>query len=111
MRVSRKWAVLVTVAILLVLYGLWQGRLYLSGPRIELLYPKDGERILEERITVKGEATNINYLALNGRAIFTDGEGNFEEDFLLARGLNVLEIRAVDKFGRARVIRRMLYRP
>ena len=109
MRVSRKRVVLIFVTVGLIIYGLWQARSYLSGPGLWVSYPPEGARVNEERIVVKGEAINISHLMLNGRPIFTNEQGKFEEDVLLATGVSVLEIRGADKFGRERVIRRTVY--
>ncbi len=111
MRASRKKAVLALVGLFVAVYGFWQARSYLSGPQLEVEYPREGERISDERITVKGTAAGLARLTLDGRQIFIDEKGNFEEDFLLASGVSVIEVKGIGKFGTERVIRRMVYRP
>ncbi|MEK9166336.1 MAG: hypothetical protein AAB846_01225 [Patescibacteria group bacterium] len=111
MRVSRKKIALSLVAVFVAFYGLWQARPYLGGPRIEVAAPTEGTRVTEERMVIRGNASNVSHLTLNGRPIFTDEKGNFEEDFLVAPGESILEIKGTDKFGRERLVRRMVYRP
>ncbi len=81
-------------------YFFYQGRGYLSGPKIIIEFPKMGEVVRDSYIAVKGHAFNISALALNGRQIFTDEKGFFNEGLLLARGYNIIELTATDKFGR-----------
>lgn len=111
MRASRRRVTLALIGLFVAVYGLWQAGPYLHGPSLEVREPVEGALVREERIAVKGTAANISRLTLDGRPIFMDEKGMFEEDFLLARGATVLEIRGADKFGRERVVRRMVYRP
>lgn len=51
-------------------------------------------------IQIKGSAKNAVYLSLNGREIFIDKEGKFNESVALLPGLGVVTIDAQDKFGK-----------
>ena len=51
-------------------------------------------------VKVVGNAENAVYLSLNGREIFKDKEGDFEESISLPSGLNIITIDAKDKFGK-----------
>lgn len=81
-------------------YFLYQARWYLLGPEIVVDSPKPGEITHDSYLPVKGQAFNIAFLSMNGRQIFTDERGVFNEGLLLARGYNIIEITASDKFGR-----------
>lgn len=83
-------------------YFLYQARGYLFGPKITLDNPLAGEVIHDSYLEVKGQALNISSLSLNGRQIFTDENGNFKEGLLLAKGYNIIELTATDKFGRVK---------
>ena len=72
----------------------------LSGPQITVNSPSDGATIKKELVNVKGKAERISQLYLNGKKIFTDEQGNFNEPYLLASGYNLLELIARDQFGR-----------
>jgi hypothetical protein len=81
-------------------YFLYQGRGYLFGPKIVIDYPMPAEVVHDSFIKIKGQALNISSLSLNGRQIFTDEHGFFNERLLLGRGYNIIELTATDKFGR-----------
>jgi len=51
-------------------------------------------------ISVSGKVSNVSNLLVNGQKILADGFGNFEKSLLLARGYNIIELLAEDKFGR-----------
>ncbi len=52
-------------------------------------------------IYIKGKAKNATYLSLNGREIFIDKNGAFNEPVTLLPGLSVVTIDAEDKFGKS----------
>lgn len=81
-------------------YFLYQARGYLLGPEIIIETPKAGEVVRNSYLEIKGQVLNISSLSLNGRQIFTDERGDFKEGLLLARGYNIIELTATDKFGR-----------
>ena len=72
----------------------------LTGPQITIISPSDGVTIKKSLVNVKGRAERISQIYLNGKKIFTDEQGNFNEPYLLASGYNLLEIIARDQFGR-----------
>lgn len=81
-------------------YGLYKGKDFLTGPIITINSPRDGENISQSLVEITGEAKNISKITLNGRQIFTNGNGAFRENLLLAAGYNIIEVSAKDKFGR-----------
>jgi len=70
------------------------------GPQIVLYSPIDGTNLEKDLVNIQGRAKRISQIYLNGKKIFTDEQGNFNEAFLLASGYNLIEIRAEDQFGR-----------
>ena len=86
--------------LIIVAYSYLKMKDLVFGTQITVFSPKDGESVLDELITVKGTANHLSTLLLNGRAITTDLEGNFEEQLLVGEGYTILEISAVDTFGR-----------
>lgn len=81
-------------------YGLYQAKDFLAGPEIVIEYPKNGQSVHQSYNTIKGRAVNVSILRVNGRQIFTDKEGNFEVNLLLAMGYNIIEVKVSDKFNR-----------
>lgn len=82
------------------IYGFFKAKGFLAGPDIIIEYPKNGQSVPQSYSAIKGRAVNISNLRVNGRQTFTDEEGNFEENLLLAKGYNIIEVQANDKFGR-----------
>ncbi len=69
------------------------------GVKIKDVNIKDGEKMVENIIQVTGNAKNATFLTLNGRAISVNQQGDFNETIALLSGYNIVNIRAVDKFG------------
>jgi len=89
----------VLLGILLVVYVVHQAWALLLGPRIALGGPGDGATFEEPMIHVFGVATNATFIAMNGRPIFIDEKGNFNEQYVLSPGLNIITLYARDRFG------------
>ena len=106
MRVSHKKLLILGVGVLLFIYGLWQARDFIAGPRVYLESPFEGEIVEAIPLEVRGQAFDVVKFTLNGRTIFTDEAGNFKEKILLAPGVNDIEIYAEDKFGHQKKINR-----
>ncbi len=90
------------------IYAFFKAENFMLGPKITLENPKDGQVFTSPDIKIGGQASNISLFYLNGRQIFTDKEGKFEENLLLAKGYNIIELKAEDKFGRETKITREL---
>ena len=83
-----------------VLYFIYEARDMLYGLSAEILYPQDGAAISGSIVLVEGHVTGAAFINLNGRKIYADEKGNFKEEFILAYGLNILELTAQDRFGK-----------
>ena len=81
-------------------YFAFQARGVLAGPALVVATPINGGTVAEEMVTIAGTAPAATLLTLNDRPIFTDPEGRFTEDILLAKGYNVITVSARDRFGR-----------
>lgn len=97
----------IIIFILITTYAFWNARNLISGPRIKV------SSILKEAprssIEIAGVAKNISFLTLNGRKIFIDERGNFKEEIVLLSGLNIIELRGKDRFGKEKVESLALY--
>lgn len=86
---------------LIIGYTLFQARFILSGPL--LTFSTEAQTIQTDRVvTLKGSARNIVKIALNGRQIYTDKSGHFEEMLVLENGYTVATLEAQDRYGRVR---------
>lgn len=99
-RVKPKHVLLITLFLLLVSYSLFQARVLLTGPRIWIDNPQDGDTVRNPLIVMEGRTRNIAWLSLNGRQIFTDEEGRWSEKLIVSKGLSIMTVRARDRFGR-----------
>lgn len=93
----------ITIILLIISYGLWNGRNLILGPRIHINSPKNNESFDKNIVTIEGKAQNVAFLSLNGNQIYIDKDNNFSEKILLVPGYSTLEIRGRDKFGKEKV--------
>lgn len=99
-RFNIKLLLIIFISVVLAGYFIYEFRGYLMGPKIIIDVPANGGAIRNSYLEVRGQALNVASLSLNGRPIYTDEAGNFKEGLLLARGYNIIELTAIDKFGR-----------
>ena len=85
--------------VILAGYGYYEARGMLFGPRIDV--PTQMTEVHEQMIAIKGTATRIASLSMNGKAIPVTENGSFEEPYLLAVGYNRIVLDAKDKYGRS----------
>lgn len=95
-----KYSIVALISLLILGYSYLKLRDIISGPDITLIWPPNGASLSNPLVTIKGKTERITQLYLNGRKIFTDEKGNFSEPILMAKGYNVFEVKAQDKFGR-----------
>ena len=86
--------------LIIIGYGLFQGKKYIIGPVITIYSPQNGAAYNTPLIQVDGRVQNVSFLKLDGRQIFTDTKGRFSEKLLLSSGYNILVLDAQDKFGK-----------
>lgn len=88
----------IAITVLIIGYVVFQSRHLISGPSITLErdFPAT---IATSSVTIRGTATNIITLSLNGRPIFTTDEGVFEEVVVFPVGYTIVAIEAADRYG------------
>src|SRR3989338_1679389 len=91
-------------ALIIFIYAVFTARGILFGIKIKNVlingqeagtFSKIGGQIIE----ISGRARNATHLYLNGLEISTDKERNWRESVALLPGLNIVNIKARDKFG------------
>jgi len=97
--------------ILLIAYLTFQARFLLQGPVITLA--TEPEIVQYERVVMlSGSVKNITHLTLNGRQIFTNELGYFDEALVLENGYTIATLAATDRYGReTNVTRPFVYQP
>ena len=109
MRIFPKKVFLILLLAFIAVYGFWQARDYLSGPKIYLESPGEGASLKESVLKISGRAWDISRITLGGYPIYTDEAGYFEEEIVLAPGVNEILLEAEDKFGHKTSLRRMVF--
>jgi len=90
----------VALLVLTVAYGLFQARTLIQGPVLTVTFPRPGETVVGELYVVRGNAQNFSRVKINGRAITTNLEGDFEETMVTPDGLGVLLVEVENRLGR-----------
>jgi len=95
-----KQALLIILFVLLVAYSLYEARFLILGPQIWIDTPVDGEVVHDPLVNVEGRSSNIAWISLNDRQIFTDENGVWSEKLLVSEGVSIMTVSARDRFGR-----------
>jgi len=93
----------VSFFVLIAAYAIFQARFLILGPRISIDMPRNNSTVDEGLLLASGVARNISFLSINDRQIYTDTEGRWEEKLIAQRGINIIKLRALDRFGRESV--------
>ena len=93
--------IIVIAGVIVIGYIIFNFRVFIAGPKIEVTSPENGSTVTEPLIDVVGLATNISQIQMNNNTIFLSENGEFKEFLLLNPGYNIISIDAKDKFGRS----------
>lgn len=85
-----------------------QFKFLFSPPRLVLEDPAHDFITQDERLTLKGVAEEGVEVEVNGRKLELSPEGKFYDYIYLTAGLNVVEIKAVNRFGKSNVVNRKI---
>ena len=95
---------LITLTVLFVVgYGVFNSRFIIQGPEISIeQIDKDSNTIVtqDKTLFLKGKVLHSSFISINGRPIFIDEAGQFNEKLLLSSGVSIIDIYAKDKFGK-----------
>jgi cytoskeleton protein RodZ len=91
---------LVFLVVFLGLIILYREVSYFSGaPRLFIFSPENNSEISENSVTVEGRTEKDASLFINDQSILVDDEGKFKKDLTLQPGLNIINVKAINKFG------------
>jgi hypothetical protein len=96
---------------LIIVYILFQARFLIAGPQVTLI---DEPASIQNNqvVNLRGQAQNISRISLNGRQIFTDKAGYFDEALVLENGYTIATIQVTDRYGRQeRIVKQFVYTP
>lgn len=69
--------------------------------KVDIVNIMDGTSTPGKIMRITGNAKNAKDLTLDGREISINQEGTFDETIALIPGYNIIDIKAVDKFGKS----------
>ena len=95
--------VIILAVVVVVGYLGWQVWSLLSPPELKLVYPADNYVTVNKSVKILGKTEEGVGLSLNDKEIAAEGDGWFEVDIDLNKGLNVIKIEAKKSYGRSRV--------
>jgi len=107
----RKLAIFLGVLFLILLSGyLFYQFKFLVGPPNLAVDPKEDMVIQQESLTVRGKTDSGVYLTINGENVYIASDGSFSKEVQLTSGINVVEVKAVNNFGKSTKIVRQIFR-
>ena len=90
-------------------YMYYQFRFFVTNPSVFITEPSSDFITGDRYIYVKGKTNDNSVLTLNGRPLYINEAGEFNERVNLANGLNALEFEAQNKAGKiTKIIRYIL---
>lgn len=103
--------IILTILALVLIYGLVEAWPLLSGPRLTVTSPKDGQTVAEGGVVdISGTALRTVALTLDGTPLLADAEnGHFATTLAFPPGTSILTFSARDRFGRSRTTTRTIY--
>lgn len=96
--------------LILVAAYLWYQFDFLIGPPTLAIEPKEDMVIKDDSLLLKGKTDNGVNLTINGEGVYVSSDGNFSKNIQLAAGLNVIEIKSVNSFGKTNKIIRQIFK-
>lgn len=99
----------ILLLILLSAYLCYQFK-FLVGPPNLAVDPKEDMIIQQESLTIRGRTDSGVDLAINGENVYVASDGSFSKEVQLTNGLNVVEVKAVNNFGKSTKIVRQIFR-
>lgn len=85
---------------ILIGYGLFEAWPLIAGPTLSVESPADQTSFSDGIVTVKGQASRIALLTLNGASVLHDKNGAFSTTLTFPHGASILTFVATDRFGR-----------
>lgn len=87
------------LAVVVLGYGGWSFRHMFHGPQIVLESPTDGAST-DGKVTISGYAKDAIHTTIDGRTLYIDASGHFNEEIVLPKGPAIITLYAKDRFGR-----------
>jgi len=108
---QRKLAIFLGILFLILLsaYLFYQFK-FLVGPPNLAVDPKEDMVTQQESLMVRGKTDSGVDLTVNGENVYVASDGGFSREVQLTSGINVIEVEAVNNFGKSAKIVRQIFR-
>lgn len=73
---------------------------FIKPPELEIIYPKENEVVLNEKIKVEGKTTTDVILTINNQPILLDEEGKFQTEIEVIKDTSNLLFKAISRSGK-----------
>ena len=94
--------------ILILWYFLYQFRYVIRPPTLSIASPKEDTVVGDDIFPITGSVEKEANLTVNGRQIYTNERGEFNDSVLLSAGLNRIEFIATNRFGKTNTVIRYI---
>ena len=94
---------------IVIIFAYHRYKPYIAGPSLAKINLESYMSVDEPFINVQADIKNTQSVTINGRDIFLEKKEDFEEIIALSKGVNTLEIRLEDTFGKEKIYRYTIY--
>lgn len=103
--INKKSLAIVIILVFAIIYFAFRIGNFFEAPFLEIINPSSDSAIVKEPvIKLAGKADPNNKLTINNEEILADDNGNFEKDFVLQSGLNVIEFKVKRFLGKEAIV-------
>jgi hypothetical protein len=102
------WILTVTLTLGAIAYVGSQIRSVLAAPFLEIYEPTSDVTVEGNTLIISGKAEVGSDVSINNQAVLLDKNGQFTENLILSLGLNIIEVKSLNKFKKeSRVVRKI----
>jgi len=98
--------IIILLAIILLGYILFQYRFAIISPPLKISMPLDGAVVSSRTIIVSGKTDPNATVFVNNDNVSLDGDGNFKKSINVFPGKTTVIIKAINYFGKEKIIER-----
>lgn len=98
--------IIIIAFLLLLAYILFQYRYAFVNPKLEVITPKEGAIVSSDKIVVFGKTDPNVSVYVNNDPASLDSDGRFNKTITSFIGKTIITIKAVNSFGREKIIQR-----
>jgi hypothetical protein len=89
-------------------YLVFEGRTLIFPPPLKLFSPPENLETTEKNVEVIGQTEPGVKIVINGSSILPKENGYFQKTIVLQPGLNILEIKALKRYARPKILKRKI---